>query len=63
MWKLQSVARVDDYAIVPIVAHPNNGTVKPEVDDLFIYRSTPKERVGHVAVVVEALENSVRVAE
>ena len=51
------------YWTVPIRKLSNGGKVPPVEGDLLIYRSTPGQRVGHVAVVVEVLESCVRVAE
>ncbi|RHY85567.1 hypothetical protein DYB37_002703 [Aphanomyces astaci] len=37
---------------------PNFGTEKPIVGDLLVYKSTPGQYVGHVAVVVDVLEKT-----
>jgi hypothetical protein len=65
--KIPHVSRHADYAIVPLTKHPNFGPEKPAEGDLLVYRSTPNQWVGHVAVVVGVLERNgqwyVRVAE
>ena len=67
IWSLPHISRKSDHAIVPLEKFPNFGNVKPAVGDLLIYASTPNQRVGHVAVVVEVVSSngvhSVRVAE
>lgn len=60
---MPAASRLGDYWIVPLKSFPNKGTEAPRKGDLLIYGSTPNQRVGHVAVIVEVLPNSVRVGE
>jgi hypothetical protein len=63
IFKMTTASRLGDYWIVPIRGLPDKGTQPPRKGDLLIYASTPNQRVGHVAVIVEVLPNSIRVAE
>ena len=65
IWQLESVNSKRDgrYWTVPLAKYLNGGDTPPVAGDCFIYKSTPGQRVGHIAVVVEVLGNSVRVAE
>jgi len=63
IFKMTEASRSGDYWIVPIRGLPNEGTEPPRKGDLLIYASTPNQRVGHVAAIVEVLPNSIRVAE
>jgi len=51
--------RLDDgrHMTVPLTAFTNGGTDAPVAGDLLIYRSTPGQRVGHVAVVLSVSIN------
>jgi len=60
---MTEASRLVDYWVVPIRGIPNEGTEPPRKGDLLIYASTPNQRVGHVAAIVEVLPNSIRVAE
>ena len=54
IWNLKYVSRKGDYYQVPIVLYHNKQSKeKPREGDLLIYGSTPNQRVGHVAVVLE----------
>lgn len=52
--RFKEVARYKQgkYFNVPVTAYYNGGTEKPQEDDLLIYKSTPGQRVGHIAVVL-----------
>ena len=39
---------------VPLAAYANGGSEAPTAGDLLIYKSTPGQRVGHVAVVISS---------
>ncbi|CAK4083137.1 unnamed protein product [Aphanomyces euteiches] len=54
--RVTHVKKLDDSSIVPLRKLPNHGTEKPDVGDLLVYKSTPGQYVGHVAVVVDVLE-------
>lgn len=56
IWNMNDVARRGDFYRVPLVKYPNGGSEKPVAGDLFIYASTPNQRVGHVAVVVDVVD-------
>lgn len=63
IFKIPTASRLKDYWIVPLKGLPNGGTEPPRKGDLLIYGSTPGQRVGHVAVIVDVLADVVRVAE
>ncbi|RHY25858.1 hypothetical protein DYB32_008044 [Aphanomyces invadans] len=53
--RITHVSRLGDFAIVPLKKFPNFGTEKPEVGDFLVYKSTPSQWVGHVAVVADVV--------
>lgn len=53
IWDLDFVAERSSYNKIPIVKYPNGGTEAPAAGDLLIYKSTPNQWVGHVAVVLD----------
>ncbi|KAF0692952.1 Aste57867_15998 [Aphanomyces stellatus] len=66
--RVTHASRRGDFAIVPLLKFPNFGTEIPAVGDLLVYKSTPNQWVGHVAVVVDVVTKQggtlhVRVAE
>jgi trypanothione synthetase/amidase len=63
IFEVKTVNRVSDAERVPMVAVPNGSEVPPTADSLLIYPVDALNPVGHVAVIVEAGENYVRVAD
>ncbi|RHY20115.1 hypothetical protein DYB25_003031 [Aphanomyces astaci] len=53
--RVTHASRLGDFAIVPLLKFPNFGTEKPVVGDLLVYKSTPSQWVGHVAVVADVV--------
>ena len=64
IYNVKSVIRLSDQAVVPLLKYESGVTKEmPKKGDLLIYRSTPGQVVGHVAVVLEVLKDRVRVGE
>ncbi|KAF0692951.1 hypothetical protein As57867_015941, partial [Aphanomyces stellatus] len=56
--RVTHATRLDDESPVHLQKLPNHGSEKPAVGDLLVYKSTPGQYVGHVAVVVDVLEKT-----
>lgn len=63
IWNLKFATQVDNHHQVPLTQFKNkSATTPPQIGDLLIY-STDFAITGHVAVVVEVKNNSVKIAE
>ena len=64
MWnQLKDLQRVKDKQRIPLKRHDNGSPHRPHNDSFLIYPEQREMPYGHVAVIVEVLPSSIRVAE
>ena len=57
------VERVTDGEKFPLISHSNGSPIFPKKDTFLIYCRSEEQPVGHIAVICDVGENSIRIAE